>query len=92
MTEIKKPGPKGQRLVTIQRSETERITLTWTSYEGHPYLNVSQWAMDDNGDFKPLGEKVLSVRIRELPLFTEGIRLANELANEERERWRGDTE
>jgi len=70
-------------LVTIRRSDREELRLTWASYDGHPYLNVSLWRMDTHGVLRPVGEKTMSVRIHELADFAHGLQKAMKLASEE---------
>ena len=79
----KGPSDNGKRLMVIRRGDNEELRLVWSSYDGHPYLNISLWRLDSNGTFRPVGEKTMSVRIHELADFADGVLQAVELGMEE---------
>jgi hypothetical protein len=79
----KGPRDNGKRLMVIQRGDNEQLRLVWSAYDGHPYLNISLWRLDNLGAFRPVGEKTMSVRMSELADFADGVQQAIELAKEE---------
>ena len=78
------PEENGERLVTIQRGEDEEIRLSWARYNGRPFLNVRMWKKDDAGAWWPEKSKGMSVRVKELPAFAEGLAQAMDHALKER--------
>lgn len=78
------PEENGERLVTIQRGEDEEVRLSWATYNGRPFLNVRVWKKDDAGAWWPEKSKGLSVRVKELPAFAEGLAQAMDRAIKER--------
>jgi hypothetical protein len=67
------PEENGERLVTIQRGEDDEVRLSWARYSGRPFLNVRVGKTDDAGTWWPEKSKGLSVRVKELPAFAEGL-------------------
>lgn len=78
------PEENGERLATIQRGDDEELRLSWARYNNHPFLNVRVWKKDDAGAWWPEKSKGLSVRVKELPAFAEGIAQAMDRALKER--------
>jgi hypothetical protein len=70
------PEENGERLATIPRSEGEELRLNWSEYNGHHFLNIRLWAQGDDGTWWPQKDKGLTVRVRELPDFAEGVAAA----------------
>lgn len=76
------PEENGVRLATIRRSEEEEVRLSWAEYNGRHFLNVRVWTRRSSG-WWPDREKGLTVRVRELPAFAEGLAKAVEMAAKE---------
>jgi hypothetical protein len=76
------PQENGQRLATIDRSETEQIRINWSEYEGKPFFSIRMWKRGDDGQFWPDPKRGISIRVRELPDLAEGIAQALDLADE----------
>ena len=70
------PEENGERLATISRSEGEELRLNWSEFNGHHFLNLRIWAQGDDGAWWPQKDKGLTVRIRELADFAEGVAVA----------------
>ncbi len=70
------PEENGERLATIPRSEGEELRLNWSEYNGHHFLNIRLWAQGDDGTWWPQKDKGLTVRVRELADFAEGVAAA----------------
>ena len=68
----KAPEENGVRLATINRSEDEELRLAWSEYNGRHFLNIRVWNRRDNG-WWPDKTKGMTVRVRELPDFADGI-------------------
>ncbi len=75
------PEENGERLATIPRSEGEELRLNWSEYNGHHFLNIRLWAQGDDGTWWPQKDKGLTVRVRELPDFAEGMAAALDRAD-----------
>jgi hypothetical protein len=78
------PKENGKRLATIPRpgrngAPDEEIRVNWSSFEGKPFLQIRVWVRQGN-DWWPVKEKGLSVRVRELADFADGIAAALEEA------------
>jgi Transcriptional Coactivator p15 (PC4) len=74
------PRENGRRVATIRRSELEEIRLNLSEYEGKPYVSIRMWSKNaETGQWWPVKEKGLSIRIRELEAFAEGIARMTEL-------------
>jgi hypothetical protein len=78
------PEENGVRLATIARGEDEELRLSWAEYNGRPFLNIRVWKKAEDGTWWPEKGKGLTVRVRELPDFAEGMAKAMELAFEAR--------
>lgn len=78
------PEENGQRIATIARGDDEELRLSWAEYNGRHFLNIRIWRKaDDGAAWFPDKTKGLTVRIRELPDFAEGIAKAVDLAASE---------
>lgn len=69
------PVDRGKRLATIQRGDGEEVRVTWDEYEGRPFLSIRAWR---NGYPDP--KRGVTIRLRELADFADGIALALEEA------------
>jgi hypothetical protein len=76
------PEDQGRRLATIHRTPIEELRISWSCFEGHEFLNLRVWTADDGGGWWPDSRKGLSIKLRELPEFAEGIASALELAEQ----------
>jgi hypothetical protein len=77
------PEEQGRRLVTLKRpKDRAEIRLTWSEYEGSPYLNIRVWAEGHDGQLWPQKERGFSIRLRELPDVAEAIAEAMTLADQ----------
>lgn len=71
----KPPEDTGERLATIPRDDGSEVRISWASYEGKPYLAIQRWRPGVGG-FWPDREQRMTVRLRELSTFAEGLALA----------------
>ena len=76
------PQDSGIRLATFPRPEGE-LRFTWNVYEGKPYLRFQLWSKGDDGSFWPEKGQGLSIKIKELPDFAEGVQKAIDMALDE---------
>ncbi len=53
-------------IAKIQRSETEELRVTISTYKGHRYIGLRVWAESSEGDMRPQPRKGCSVRLKEL--------------------------
>lgn len=74
------PEENGVRLATIPRSDGEELRLSWAEYNGRHFLNVRIWTKGDGG-WWPDKTKGLTVRVRELADFAEGVAKAVDMAS-----------
>ena len=79
------PDDQGERLVTLPRSSRageEELRVSLAEYQGHPYLSLRVWARDSYGQFWPLKNKGVSVRLSEAQDVAEalmaGLRIAEQ--------------
>lgn len=74
----KPPEMKGQLLGSVSHKDGT-IQIVWDEYEGHHYLSVRLWTVDDNGQMWP--SKVgFTIRTRDLPALGEAVGKALDLA------------
>jgi hypothetical protein len=77
------PIEQGRRLATLERpKDNAEIRITWSEYEGSPYLSIRVWAQGHDGRLWPQKERGFSVRLRELPAVADAIAEALALADE----------
>lgn len=74
------PVDRGERLATLPRSDSEEVRVSWDSYEGRPYLSIRLWTRNARGEWWPDKAKGITVRVRELADFAEGVGAALERA------------
>ena len=77
------PVENGKRLATIRRRDGDELRLNWAEFKGHPFLNIRVWREGDAGQWYPVKDTGLTVRLAELADFAEGIGAAVELAAQE---------
>lgn len=70
------PADTGKRLATIQRGDDEELRVSWAEYEGRPFLSLRVWKRDRSGSWWPDKARGLTVRVRELAAFVEGVAAA----------------
>ena len=70
------PVDTGERLATLERGESEHVRVTWAEYEGKPFLNIRLWTKAPDGQWWPDKAKGITVRVRELGAFAEGVAAA----------------
>jgi hypothetical protein len=76
------PEEQGRRLTTLRRPKDRlEIRITWSEYQGSPYLNIGVWAEGSDGQLWPQKEHGFSIRLRELPDVAEAIAEALTLAD-----------
>jgi hypothetical protein len=73
------PKENGVRLATIRRGDDEEGRLSWAEYNGRHFLNVRVWNQRD-GNWWPDKAKGMTVRLRELAEFANGVAKAVDLA------------
>jgi hypothetical protein len=77
------PEEQGRRLATLRRpKDRSEIRITWSEYQGSPFLNIRVWAEGHDGQLWPQKERGFSIRLRELPDVAEAIAEAMALADE----------
>ncbi len=64
---------RGKRLATIRRDHDSELHVAWDEYEGKPYLSIRLWVRGTDGNFYPDKTKGITVRIRELADFADGV-------------------
>ena len=74
------PEENGVRLATIARGEDEELRLSWSEYNGRNFLNVRIWKRREDGWWPEKG-KGMTVRLRELADFAEGVAKAVDMAS-----------
>ncbi len=75
------PVMKGQLLGTLPHKEGE-VRIVWDTFEGHAFLSVRLWTVDDNGQHWP-SKNGFTVRVRDLPTLGEAVGRALDKALEE---------
>lgn len=70
------PVDNGKRLATIVRGDAEELRVSWAEYEGHPFLSLRVWKKDSSGSWWPDKAKGLTIRLRELADFIDGVAAA----------------
>jgi len=73
------PQDTGIRLATFPRPEGE-FRLSWSEYEGRPYLRFQLWSKSDDGSFWPVKGSGFTIKVKELPDLAEGVQKALDLA------------
>ena len=81
--ESQKPSGEPIRLATFKRSDTEELRMCRMEYQGHPYVNFSLWRQDAKGVWRPVPEKTMSIRRREVDSCIAGLQQAFEPQAEE---------
>lgn len=77
--EPKRTGPpeeNGARLATIKRGDDEELRLSWAQYNGRNFLNIRVWKKGEDGAWWPEKSKGMTVRVRELADFADGVGMA----------------
>lgn len=77
------PEENGVRLTTIKRGDDEELRLSWAQYNGRNFLNIRVWKKGADGAWWPEKAKGMTVRVRELADFADGVGKAVELAMSE---------
>jgi hypothetical protein len=72
------PVDTGERLATLERSDSEQVRVSWAEYEGKPFLSIRLWTRGADGQWWPDKTKGITVRVRELATFAEGVAAALE--------------
>ena len=78
----KAPEDSGLRLATFPRPEGE-LRLSWNVYENRPYVRLQFWSKSEDGVLWPVKGQGLSIKIKELPDFAEGVQKAIDMALDE---------
>jgi len=81
------PIETGERIGTIDRSETEQLRIVWAEYNGSPYVGVRLWTRDRRGHWFPDAKRGLAIRTRELGKLAEAIGVAIDRCEEIRAGW-----
>lgn len=77
----KAPEMKGQLLGSIVHKDGE-IRIVWDTFEGHSFLSIRLWTVDDNGQHWP--SKIgFTVKLRDIPTLAEAVSQAVDLALQE---------
>ena len=74
------PEENGLRLASIPRRDGDELRVNWSEYQGHNFVNVRIWREGTAGQWYPVKEMGLTIRLAELADFAEGIAKAVELA------------
>jgi hypothetical protein len=69
----------------IQRTGTEQLRISACSYKGHPYINIRVWAECNDGVFRPIGRKGVTVRVGEVGTVIAALAAAEAVILESRE-------
>lgn len=75
------PVDTAERLATLERSENEEVRVSWAEYEGKPFLSIRLWTRGADGQWWPDKTKGITVRLRELATFADGLALALDKAD-----------
>ena len=74
------PTDQGERLATIQRPDGSELRLSWREFEGKFFLAAQRWKPGEGG-FWPDKEQRITVRLREIADFADGIAKALDKAH-----------
>ena len=74
------PEENGLRLATIPRRDGDELRVNWSEYKDHNFVNLRVWREGSEGQWFPVKEMGLTIRLAELADFAEGIGKAVELA------------
>ena len=74
------PEENGVRLATIPRRDGDELRVNWSEYKDHNFVNLRVWREGSEGQWFPVKEMGLTIRLAELADFAEGIGKAVELA------------
>ncbi|MCE5255018.1 MAG: hypothetical protein LLG45_12580 [Actinomycetia bacterium] len=77
------PGENGPRVAEFPRSDTEKMRLNLSSYEGHYFLQYATLRKRDDGKWHV--EKTQSIRLIELDLLEVVIQKVRDLTRREEE-------
>ena len=77
----KPPEMKGIRLGELPHRDG-KIIISWDEYEGHHFLSIRLWTVDDNGQLWP-SKNGFTVKLRDIAVLGEAIGRAIDLALDE---------
>ena len=72
------PAMRGQLLGSLPHKEGQ-TRIVWDTFEGHSYLSIRLWTVDDNGQMWP-SKTGFTVRVRDLPTLGEAVGRALDMA------------
>lgn len=75
------PAMKGQLLGTLPHKEGQ-IRIVWDTFEGHSFLSIRLWTVDDNGQLWP-SKNGFTTKIKDIPTLAEAIGRALDMALQE---------
>ncbi len=82
-TETGPPADDGVKLATISRGPHRELRVRWRTYEGHPFLDVREWSLNEHtGAWWPTKGKGVTVKARELAQVADAIAAARTLATD----------
>lgn len=67
------------QIATFERGETERLCVALREYQGHHFIDVRVQFRAEDGEWRPT-KKGITIKMRELHLFSDAIGKACELA------------
>jgi hypothetical protein len=75
------PTDFGEELATVKRGARCKLKITLAQFMGYPpFMNLREWAQDDDGAWWPVKGKGIGIRLWELPALFEGVMQAAEKA------------
>ena len=77
----KPPEMKGIRLGELPHRDG-KIIISWDEYEGHHFLSIRLWTVDDNGQLWP-SKNGFAIKIKDIPTLGEAIGRAIDMALDE---------
>ena len=76
----KPPEMRGIRLGELLHKDG-KVIISWDEYEGHHFLSIRLWTVDDNGQLWP-SKNGFTVKLRDLPALGEAVGRALDMALE----------
>src|SRR4051812_46465382 len=73
------PKENGERIATLDRSDSEQIRINWPEFEGKKFASIRMWTKDREGQWWP-DRRGIALRVRELPALADAVAALLDLA------------
>ena len=70
------PVENGPRLATFNRGPSEEMRVNFSEFNGHYFVSLRIWYTTPDGRSLPDRSRGLTVKLRELPEFTQAMQIA----------------